>query len=129
MRRLATVFFAFAAGVFASQYLLPTGWLLLYAAVGCAVLGALWSLALHGDRRRRVALVALGLALAFAYDWAYVRLVQTPFEAMVGTTDNMVMEVADYPSAADYGSRIEVRFLDRGLRGRPSTTATLHFWT
>lgn len=117
MRRLATVCFAFAVGIFAAQYLLPT-WLLLYAAAGCAVLGALWAWSLHGDRRRRALLIGLGLALALCWDWAYVRLVQEPFERLAGTTDTLELEVLDYPSATDYGSRIEVRAVGRGSYGK-----------
>ena len=117
MRRLANFCFAFAAGVFAAQYLLPD-WLLLYAAAGCALLGALWALSLHGGWRRRAVLVGLGLALALCWDRAYVRLVQEPYETMVGSQQVLTMEAADYPSATDYGCRVEVRILDRGLRGK-----------
>lgn len=117
MRRLATFCFAFAAGVFAAQYWLPT-WLLLYAAAGCAVLGALWAWSLHDDWRRRALLVGLGLALALCWDWAYVRIVQEPFEALVGTADTLELEVLDYPSPTDYGSRVEVRVVGRGLHGK-----------
>ena len=115
MRRLANFCFAFAAGVFAAQYLLPD-WMQLYAAAGCAVLGALWAWSLHGDNRRRAAIIGAALALALCWDWAYVRLVQSPFEAMVGTQQVLTMEVADYPSATDYGSRVEVRI--SGLYGK-----------
>ena len=108
MRRLANFCFAFAGGVFAAQYLLPD-WLLLYAAAGCAVLGALWAWSTHGDNRRRAAIIGGALALALCWDWVYVRLVQSPFEALAGSQQVLTMEVADYPSATDYGSRIEVR--------------------
>lgn len=117
MRKLATFCFAFAAGVFAAQYLLPT-WLLLPAAGGFTVLGALWALALRGDHRKRAALIGMGLALALCWDWAYVQLVLSPYEAMVGTTDTLTMEAVDFPSATEYGCRVEVRILERGLRGK-----------
>ena len=109
MRRLANFCFAFAGGVFVAQYGLLPHWLLPYAAVGCAVMGALWAWSFHGDNRRRAAIIGIALALALCWNWAYIRLVQSPFEAMVGTQQVLTMEVADYPSAADYGSRIEVR--------------------
>ena len=117
MRVLATFCFAFAAGVFAAQYLLPA-WLLPYAAAGAAVLGALWALALWRDWRRRALLIAAGLSLALLYGYAYVRVVQEPFEALVGSTGTLTLELVDYPAATDYGSRAEVRILDRGLRGK-----------
>ena len=115
MRTLATFCFAFAAGVFGAQYGLPD-WLLPYAAVGCLILGALWALTLHGVNRRRAALIGAALALALAYDAAYVRLVQAPWEAMADTRRVLTMEAADYPSATDYGCRVEVRV--DGMRGR-----------
>lgn len=117
MRILATFCFAFAAGTFGAQYLLPH-WLLPYAAAGFAVLGALWALALRGDWRRRALLVSIGLSLALVYDWAYVRHVQQPFEALAGTTDTLTLELADYPTPTEYGSRAEVYLLDRGLHGK-----------
>ncbi len=116
MRVLAAFCFAFAAGTFGAQYLLPH-WLLPYATAGFAALGALWAIALRGNWRRRVLLIAFGLSLALIYDWAYVRHVQQPFEALVGTTDTMTLELAGYPVPTDYGSRAEVRILDRGLHG------------
>ncbi len=117
MRRLATFCFAFAAGVFAAQYLLPH-WLLLYAAGGCALLGALWAWSLRGDGRRRAAIVGAALALALVWDWAYVRFVFAPFEAMAGTQQELSLELADYPAETDYGCRAEVRILNRGLYGK-----------
>ncbi len=118
MRRLATFCFAFAAGVFAAQYLLPQGRLLLWAAGGCAALGALWAWSLHGDGRRRAALIGLGLALALCWDWAYVRLVFAPYETMADTQRELTLELADYPTETDYGCRAEVRILERGLYGK-----------
>lgn len=116
MRRLATVCAAFAVGIFAAQYALTQG-LLLYAAGGFAVLGALSAALLRGGQRTRAVLVALGLALALLYDWAYIRGVQAPFEALSGSSGTMTLEAADYPTATEYGCRVEVRILGRGLHG------------
>ena len=63
MRYLANACFAFAAGVFAAQYLLPH-WLECYAAAGCLILGVLWALTLRGVNRRRAAVIGTALALA-----------------------------------------------------------------
>ncbi|MBR0063076.1 MAG: DNA internalization-related competence protein ComEC/Rec2, partial [Oscillospiraceae bacterium] len=80
MRRLATFCFAFAFGIFAAQYLLARQ-VLLGAAAGLAVLGVLWALSLHEDRRRRALLIGFGISLALCWDWAYIRMVCDPFEA------------------------------------------------
>ncbi len=117
MRKLACFCFSFAAGVFAAQYLLPLR-LLPYAAAGCALLGVLWALFLHGDNRRRAALIGIGIALALCWDWAYVRVVQLPYETMAGSVEELRMEVTDYPSLSGRGCRIEVRILGCGLHGK-----------
>lgn len=117
MRILATLFYAFAAAIFAAQYLLPE-WLYLYAASGCVVLGVLWALALRENGRRRALLIGFGLALGFVFDLAYLRVVYSPFEALFGKTETMVLELADYPTATQYGCRAEVRIQERGLRGK-----------
>ena len=117
MRILATVSFAFAFGVAAAQYLLPLR-LLPYAAIGCAVLGVLWALTLRGNAKKRALLVGFALAAGLAWDCGYVRLVQQPFEALAGEVRTLSMEAADYPSPTDYGWRVEVRVLRRGLHGR-----------
>ncbi len=117
MRTLAAFCLAFGAGTFAAQHMLPAR-LLPYAAAGFAVLGALWALSLWGDWRRRALLVGLGLSLALAYDYGCVRYVYEPFEALAGTTDTFVLELADYPEATDYGCRATARVLERGLHGK-----------
>lgn len=117
MRIVATVCFAFGAGVAAAQYLLPTE-LLPFAALGCAALGLLWTLLLRGSIRLRVALVAFSLAAALAWDYGYVRLVQEPFLALTGEARTLELEAADYPSETAYGRRVEVRILGHGLHGR-----------
>ena len=80
MRRLAIWAYAFAAGIFLAQYLLPPDWLL---ACGAAALVLAWSaLLLPRQWRKRVLLVGVGLSLAFGYDWLYLRQVQRPMEAL-----------------------------------------------
>lgn len=70
MRRLAVWAYAFAAGIFLAQYLLPPDWLL---ACGAAALVLAWSALLLPRRwRNRVLLVGVGLSLAFGYDWLYL---------------------------------------------------------
>ena len=115
MRTLATFCFAFAAGVFAAGYWLPL-WLLPSAAGGCLMLGVLWALTLHGVNRRRAAIIGAALTVALLWCRVYTEQTLMPYEAMAGTRQTLTMEVADYPSAADDGSRVEVR-LD-GMRGK-----------
>ena len=117
MRVLATVCFAFAAGVAAAQYLLPQR-LLWYAALGCAALGLLWALVLRDDNRLRARLIGFGLAAGLLWNGGHALLIRAPFEAMVGETVMLVMEAADYPSETEYGSRVEVRIDAPGLHGR-----------
>ena len=115
MRTLATFCFAFAVGVFAAGYWLPL-WLLPSAAGGCLLLGVLWALTLHGVNRRRAAVIGTALAVALLWCRVYAEHTLVPYEAMVGTQQKLTMEAADYPSATDYGCRVEVRVV--GMRGR-----------
>ena len=81
-------------------------------------MGLLWALALHGNRRRRAALMGAGLAAALCWDAAWTRLVRLPWEGMSGETRELCMEAADYAVETDYGCRVEVRLPEGGLWGR-----------
>ena len=116
MRTLATFCFAFAAGIFAAQYILPSAWLLPSAA-GFGVLFAVCLLALHGKARRRFALITAALALSLVYNAAYVSFVQKPNQALAGNMETLTLEICDYAVPTDYGAKVEVRILDRGLHG------------
>ena len=116
MRTLATFCFAFAAGIFAAQYALPFARLLPLA----ALFGALFAvclLVLRGKARRRFALITAALALSLVYNAAYVSLVQKPNQALAGSMETLELEVCDYAVPTDYGAKVEVKILDRGLRG------------
>jgi len=109
MRKLAVFCFAFAFGVFLAQYLLPLS-ALPYLAGAFALLGALaLLLPKRGNLRLRAVLCALGLALAFAWDWAYTACVQAPMEALAGTTAERTLTLTDFPTATERGARVEVR--------------------
>lgn len=116
MRTLATFCFAFAAGIFAAQYALPSAWLIPLAA-GLGVLFAVCLLVLHGKARRRFALITAALALSLVYNAAYVSLVQKPNQALAGNMETLTLEVCDFAMPTDYGAKVEVRILDRGLHG------------
>lgn len=116
MRILATFCFAFAAGIFAAQYVLPSAWLVPLA-VGFGALFFVCLFALRGKARRRFALITAGLALSLVYNAAYVSLVQKPHQALAGKMETLTLEVCDYAAPTDYGAKVEVRVLDRGLCG------------
>lgn len=114
MRPLAIFCAAFAAGCALTQYVLPAAYL-----PGAALAALLLGLAgffLHG-RRRCVILCALGAAAAFLYSAAYIRMVSAPCEALAGTADTVTLELCDYASQTQYGAKVRVRVLGRGLRG------------
>ena len=117
MRILATLCFAFAAGIGAAQYLLSPQ-LASYGAAGFALLGALALLLLPKGGKLRWTLILLGLAAGLGYDAGYHYLVQRPYEALVGRTETFVLECADYPDATDDGGRVTVRVRERGLYGK-----------
>lgn len=117
MRALVWVSAAFAASCALSAYL-PGLFSPIDAALCCAAAGLL-GLALRGNTRKRVLLIALGLALGFLRCAAQEKYILAPAEALAGTTDTFTLEVYDYPTQTQYGgARIEVRVLDRGLHGR-----------
>ena len=107
MRKLTVFGFAFAAGVFASAYLLP-GEFLLPAGVVCALL-ALPSLLLRGERRTAAFLVAAGLSVGLLWCYDYGTLVRAPALDLAG--EKLTVEaVADgYPQETDYGGSLTVR--------------------
>ena len=114
MRRLAVWAFAFAAGIFLAQYLLPPGWLL--ACGTAALVLACGALLLPQPWRKRVLLVGVGLSLAFGYDWLYLRQVQRPMEALAETEQRLTMTLIDYASVTSYGARATVKA--KGLPGK-----------
>ena len=106
MRLLATFAAAFSAGIFAAQYGLPYDWLPLCAAAAFVL--SCGRVVLRGKAGRRVFLIGLGLCLAFGYDWLYVRQVQRPMEAAVGTMADLTMTVCDDAIATNYGAKVTV---------------------
>ena len=114
MRVLATFTGAFALGIFFAQYLLPVEWLLPCGAAAFVL--ACGRMFLRNGTGRRILLAGVGLALAFGYDWLYIRQVQRPMEELAGTQREMTMTLCDYAVPTAYGARATVRL--EGLRGK-----------
>ena len=115
MRPLAWLCAAFALGCAAAQYLLaPERWLT--AALAALVIGGI-GLVLRGNLRW-VLLCALGFALAFGWSALYAHWIAAPNEALVGSTETTELELYGYAVETDYGAKVTVRILGRGLRGR-----------
>ncbi len=105
---------SFALGIFLAQYLVPAKWLLPCGAAAFVL--AFGRLFLRNDWGRRVLLMGVGLALAFGYDWLYIRQVQRPMEALAGTDREVVMTLCDYAVPTNYGAKATVRL--EGLHGK-----------
>lgn len=114
MRVLATIAFAFSAGIFLAQYLLPYGWQLPLC-LGCVAFGV-FGLCLSGDLKRRILMIAGGTALALLYNWSYVTWVQMPAEKLITEKyEQLSMTVLDYAVETDYGAKVTVRPEVEGL--------------
>lgn len=117
MRKLATVCIAFSAGIFSAQYFLPQQWIFpLAAAFGVLSLLALF--VLREKKRLRAMLILLSFAFALVYNAAYTELVCSPNEALCGTVETLSLELCDYATETDYGAKVNVRILGRGLHGK-----------
>lgn len=116
MRVLATIAFAFSAGIFLAQYLLPYAWQLPLCL--CCVVFGVFGLCLSGDLKRRILMIAGGTALALLYNWSYVTWVQMPAEKLITEKyEQLSMTVLDYAVETDYGAKVTVRPEVEGLHG------------
>ncbi|MCI8809823.1 MAG: DNA internalization-related competence protein ComEC/Rec2 [Oscillibacter sp.] len=107
MRRLAVFSGAFASGIFLAQYLLPDLWLLPSAFV-CLGLGLL-ATRLPWRWRRRAVVISAALALAFGYNWLYVRQVQKPAAVLSETEQVVTATLCGYAETSSFGARATVR--------------------
>ena len=114
MRKLALFTGAFSLGIFLAQYLLPVDWLLPMGAAAFVL--ACGRLVLRNHWGRRALLVGVGLALAFGWNWLYIRQVQAPLEALADTDQPVTMTLCDYAVKTDYGAKVTVKLA--GLPGK-----------
>lgn len=119
MRALAAFAGAFSGGIFLCQYLLPLQWQLPSAALLC--LAAVIALVLPGRReirRVRAVLLCLGLCAGLVWNRTYLFRIQPPLERAVSdpTERRIVLTLADYPQATEYGARVAVKI--EGLPGK-----------
>ena len=108
MRKLAYAAFSFAAAVFISEYLLPHGFAV-YSAVLCAFI-ALFGHFFRGNKRLKIYLITLGMAVGFLYCSAYDFIFVTPNDIYDGTDETAVFTVSDFPEEMSYGLRLEAKF-------------------
>ena len=127
MRKLCAFAVPFAAAVLASACLLPQS-ARLPAALLCALAGMVLCLALWGkerqDGRLRSALLALGLAVGFAWSWGYDAVFFAPARALAGQTASLTATVADWPEATRYGVSAKVLLHPPGA---PDVRSILYF--
>lgn len=92
-----------------TQFLLPESWTL-PAALLCLIAGWL-ALFLPERARRRCILIGTGLALAFGWNWLYVRQVQQPLMALEGSQQPVEMTLCAYAVPTSYGAKVPVKVL------------------
>ena len=114
MRKLASVSFAFSAGIFAAYYVIPAGWLL-YASAGLAALG-LGAFFFSGDLRLRIQLICFAACAGLLWYWAYGLLFLGSAERLSGTEQEISVTVCDFPEARDYGYKVYVKASADGCR-------------
>lgn len=107
MRKLATAAVSFSGAAALAFYLLPSSALLWCAAFSAAA--SLIGLAFKEDARRRVRIIAAGLAAGFLWTYVYTAVFVSPAKAFDGKIETVSAVVADYPEATDYGQRVTVR--------------------
>ena len=113
MRKLATAALAFSLAIFAANYILPTGWLIV-PAVLAAVTGA--ALALLRRKWLRPAVIALVFfSLGLLDYWVYAQRTSICAQNFDGQTREIVGTLIDYPDVYDDYCRLHIRLNSEGL--------------
>lgn len=107
MRKLATVSFAFAAGVFLCQYLLRPSW---YLPLGLLCIFLCIALIVWKRPDRHLPLIAGGLAFALFWFCAYQNWIYNAADQWVDEkVENVSMVLLEYPKTSLYGASAIVR--------------------
>ncbi len=125
MRKLCWGTGAFAAALALAHYVIPAGWLWIFAAF-CA-LCALLALCFPkgGNAQLRVLLLSLCAAVGFGWYGLYGQLFLAPAEAFAGETVTLDARVLDYPTQGEGYSSVTVRLTSEGL---PRVRAQLSYY-
>lgn len=119
MRKLVYFTLAFVAGTLLCQYLLPPMWRLGPGIVAAAALFLALILRKRGGSKIRwLPLAAAGLLLGLGWFTGYEAIFTAPAKALAGTEDTVTVELLDYAQETDYGAKVTVRVLDRGIPGK-----------
>lgn len=121
MRKLAIASVAFAAAIFAANYILPDVYLIPLAAVFALIGVAL--LFLHRKWLRSFILTTLALALGLSYFWIYACFTTRQARALDGETREISAVVLTMPQDYDSYARAEVRV---SVEGAPRLRAVLY---
>ena len=105
MRKLCTFALSCAGAMFAAVCLPLQEWLLPAALI--SILAAAAALFLRGDRRLRVALIALGLAAGFVWTAVYDLIFYAPARWLADTQGTFTATVTTYPTATRYGCSVQ----------------------
>ena len=107
MRKLAYISTAFAGAIFAAHYVIPSGWLLVFAAIFAAA--ALISLLTKRPRSKITALMLLFAALGLVCCRVqYLRTI-VPAEALAGREITVEARVTDFPTEYDDCTALDVK--------------------
>lgn len=119
MRKLVYFALAFVAGTLLCQYLLPPTWRLVPGIAAALVL--ILALLLQkrpGHKTRWLPLAAAGLILGLGWFTGYEAVFTASAKALAGLEDTVTVELVDYAQETDYGAKVTVKVLDRGIPGK-----------
>ena len=115
MRKLATASLAFSAAIFAANYILPTGWLILPAVIA-AVLGA--ALALLREKWLRPVVIALVFFALGLLDYAmYYRCTVEKAAGYAGQEREITGVLVEYPDVYEDYCRLRIRLKTEDMPG------------